>query len=368
MAQGSGAARRWALVTGLVAVLVALPVVIGAWPAPDADRSAAELRAAALSSTDVDFSGYAESAGGLALPATDQLGSVADLFSSRTRMRVWWRGPADNRVDVLTPAGETDVHQDTDGRWTWDFEADRAVRDVSAGGLALPAAGDLLPTTLARRLLSEARPAELSRAGADRVAGRDALALRVVPADAAASVARVDVWVDAGSGLPLQVQVWGKGAGRPAVDTRFLDVALGDPGAAVTAFAPPADARVRAGSGDDVLDEAGRRLSSVSFPGTLAGLPRRTVAGAPPAVGLYGRGVTLLAVVPLPYGVAVDLSRAAAADPDAVRDQLGVRLTAGPLGILLAGDSGVPAYLLTGTVTTDALAQAARALPGLAAA
>ena len=35
----------------------------------------------------------------------------------------------------------------------------------------------------------------------------------------------------------------------------------------------------------------------VSLPDELAGLPRRRVAGAPEAVGLYGSGVTLLAVV-----------------------------------------------------------------------
>ena len=92
MARGNGAARRWALVVTLVAVLAALPALVGAWPAADDDRSAAELRTAALASVDVQFSGYAESAGGLALPAADQLSSLADLFSDRTEMRVWWRG------------------------------------------------------------------------------------------------------------------------------------------------------------------------------------------------------------------------------------------------------------------------------------
>ena len=72
--------------------------------------SAAELRARALATESLGFSGYAVSAGNLALPVTDQLSSVADLFSNRTTMRVWWRGPADNRVDVVTPAGETGTH------------------------------------------------------------------------------------------------------------------------------------------------------------------------------------------------------------------------------------------------------------------
>ena len=98
------------------------------------------------------------------------------------------------------------------------------------------------------------------------------------------------------------------------------------------------------------------------LPDTLAGLPRRTIEGSPAAVGLYGRGVTLLAVVPLPYGVSSDLRRAAAQDPNAIADDLGVRLTAGPLGILLVGSPGRSSSVLTGTVTLDALAQAAREL------
>ena len=77
--------------------------------------------------------------------------------------------------------------------------------------LDLPAPPDLLPSALGRRLLSEATDDELSRIGARRVAGRDALGLRLTPADDASSVSRVDVWVDGDSGLPLQVEVFGEG-------------------------------------------------------------------------------------------------------------------------------------------------------------
>jgi outer membrane lipoprotein-sorting protein len=364
MARGHGAARRWALVGTLVALLLALPSLIGLWPAADADRSAAELRTAVLASAGLAFSGYAESAGGLQLPVTDQLSSVADLFSDRTTMRVWWRGPADNRVDVVDAAGERDVHRDTAGTWTWNYEGNRATR-TDASPLSLPAPTDLLPPTLARRLLSEADPAELSRLGAHRVAGRDALGLRLVPAQDASSVARVDVWVDAGTGLPLQVQLFGEGAPNPALDTRFLDLVLRRPAAEVTAFTPPAGAVVLRGDDLGVLEDATRRLARVPLPRTLAGLPRRTIDGAPPAIGIYGRGVTLLAVVPVPDRLAGELQRAAAASPTAVRDQLGTRLAAGPLGIMLVGTPGRTTYLLTGTVTLDALARAAGELPDL---
>src|SRR5215212_7987068 len=110
-ARGHGAARRWAAVAALIAALLALPAVIRALPAADASVPAAELRARVLATESLRFSGYAVSAGNLALPVTDQLGSVADLFSDRTTMRVWWRGPADNRVDVVRPTGETSTRR-----------------------------------------------------------------------------------------------------------------------------------------------------------------------------------------------------------------------------------------------------------------
>ena len=49
-------------------------------------------------------------------------------------------------------------------------------------------------------------------------------------------------------------------------------------------------------------------------------------------------------------------------------DELGVRLTAGPVGIMVVGRPGLPSYVLTGTVTLPALEDAARALPDLGAA
>ncbi len=361
---GHGRARRWAVLAALVAVLCALPAVVGALPADDADVPAADLRDAVLASAGVGFSGYAVSAGGLTLPVSDQLPTVADLLSDRVRLRVWWRGEDEHRVDVLTAAGETGVHTDPSGTWTWEYESATAER-TAAAPLALPAPPDLVPAALGRRLLSEAADDELSRIGARRVAGRDALGLRVVPAAAAASVARVEVWADAATGLPLAVEVVADGADVPALDTRFLDLELAVPPPGVVAFTPPPGARVREGRDvGGLLAEAGRRLPAAPLPDTLAGLPRREPTGAPGAVGVYGSGVTLLTVVPVPYRLASALRATLASAPGAVADERGTRIAAGPLGLVLVEPPGRGAHLLTGTVTLDALADAAAALGG----
>ena len=358
----SGAGRRWALVAVVLGVLVALPPLIGALPASDADVPAADLRDAALASAGTAFSGYAESAGGLTLPVgSRRFSSVVDLFSDRTSMRVWWRGADDARVAVVTPGGETGYHVDRSGSWRWNYEQGRAVRSGRTA-IALPAPPDLLPSSLGRRLLSEATDEELTRTPARRVAGRDGLGLRLTPAAEASSVDRVDLWVDAESGLPLQVRLYAEGADLPALDTRFLDLDLGDPGAGLTRFAPPPGASVSDDDSDDVLDRADDRLARVPLPARLAGLPRREVAGAPRAVGLYGRGVTLLAVVPVSDGIAVDLARTLRDVPGAVDQGRGVRAAVGPLGLMVLDPPHDRALVVTGTVTLEALGAAAAEL------
>ncbi len=342
-----------------------LPPLIDALPAADAPTSAVDLRTRALGSAGVAFAGYAQSAGGLDLPVGEQLTDAADLFSDRTTMRAWYRGPADWRVDVVTPTGETGVHADGCGTWTWDWE-DAVATWSEPGPLAFPSPSDLLPSALGRRLLSEAAEDELSRLGAERVAGRDALGLRVEPAAEAASVPRVDVWVDRATGLPLRVQVWGDDAAEPAMDTSFLELDLTVPPAEVTAFTVPEGAEVREGQAEQLLQAADRdRRRGPALPSSLAGLDRRVVEGAPRSVGVYGRGVTLLAVGVLPdraaAGLRAELSRA----PGAVVDPLGTRIAAGPLGLMIV-DGPDGALLLTGTVTLDALAAAATDLTGRA--
>jgi hypothetical protein len=357
-------AVRWTGVAALIGVLASLPTVVGALPASDSAISAPELRAAVLASDTVAFSGFAESAGGLDLPVTDQLTSVADLFSDRTTMRVWWRGPTDHRVDVLTPGGETGTHRDLMGTWTWEYEQATAIRGWPTP-LALPGPPDLLPHSLGVRLLSEATEAEVSRIGAQRVAGRDALGLRLTPEEPSSSIGRVDLWVDGDTGLPLQVELFEKDATRPALDTRFLDLDLTEPEAATTAFAPPPGVLLRAGQEAEVVLEAGRRIRPVPLPGELAGLPRRELDGVPPGIGLFGRGVTLLAVAPLPPRLAGELRSALGQSPEAVVDTSGVRMAVGPVAMMLVNPSGHGPYVLTGTVTLDALVEAAAQLPEL---
>ncbi len=183
-------------------------------------------------------------------------------------------------------------------RWVYESKNVTLVPDVA---VRLPDTADLLPNELARRALSGARSGEVSRLPARRIAGRDALGLRLRPADPQASIGRVDVYADRATGLPVQVQMFGRGAATPSVTSRFLDLTAGGAvvlGARVLPAARRAPAQRR-------RRRPRRRRQPVRLPGAAAGrwpgCPQRAApAGrAHGAVGVYGRGPTVLLAVPL---------------------------------------------------------------------
>jgi hypothetical protein len=358
-------ARRWLVVLAGLAVLVALPSVVAALPARSGGFSAAELLRKITSSAGHPYSGYAEATGGLALPVTSQFGSIADLFGGHTQLRVWYRSSLDWRVDAVSFAGETDVHHDESGDWTWNYESNRVERTGSpvAPQIRLPAAADLLPPELGRRLLSQADPGEATRISSARVAGRSAPGLRITPNQAVSSIADVDVWADPGTGLPLRVEVHGKQSGTPAMSSSFLDFSPTQPSAAVTAFNPPADARITDQPYRDLATSIDQ-LAPVVPPDRLAGLDHNRQLPALGSVGVYGRGVTELIAVPLPGGLAYSLSQELAGATGGDPDQSRLSLSIGPLNLMLSApvrpDS---AWLLVGTVTAGTLATAAGQLP-----
>ena len=343
-----------------VAVLVSLPLAVGALPARTDSTSTSDLLEAVRRSSTRGYSGYAEAVGGLRLPLTEDFSALTDLFGDRSRLRVWWRGEQDWRVDTVQATGETGLRRDVEGLWTWEYERGSALQTTDPA-IRLPRAADLEPAALGRRLLSEARPAEVSRLPARRVANRSAPGLRLRPADAGSTVERVDVWVDRGTGVPLRVEVYGVGAGgavRPVVETGYLDFSADRPAAGTTRFAPPYPGRVRRERNPDVA-AAINVFSPVVPPLRLAGLPVRTRVEGLGSVGTYGTGLTVLVAVPLPGRVSRPLRDQLSGTPGITVTGLGVTLTVGPLSLLLTDPPGRRGWLLTGTVSAATLDRAA---------
>ena len=347
---------------GGVAVLVALPAAIGALPVRQSSITAIDLLTRIRQSSGQVYSGYAESSGGLALPVTRQFNQVANLFGQGTQMRVWYRGRTDWRVDTITTAGESDLHVGRAGTWIWDYESDTATWMGGAvdPAVRLPTAGDLLPTYLARRLLSEATPDQVRRIPAKRIAGHTAPGLRLTPHERESTIEYVDVWADEGTGLPLRVDV--VGSGTTVLTSRFLDLSTRQPSARDTLFVPPPGARLETQTQVDVAAELDQ-FGDVTPPSSLAGLPRNPQLPAFGSIGIYGSGVTEFAAAPLPGRIAFSLQYQL--EGTAAKTKYGLALAVGPLSMLLTKfDLTGDAWLLTGTVTQAALARAGAQLVG----
>lgn len=351
---------RWAAVALGVAVLVSLPLAVGALPARQTEVSATDLLRKVQSSGSVGHSGYAESVGGLVLPLTTDFTALTSLFGDRTRIRSFWRGEQDWRIDALQTTGEASTYRNGDTDWTWDFEQN-AGSQAAEPVVRLPRVADVEPTALARRLLSEARPADVSRIPSRRVAGRDAAGLRLRPSDPGTTIDRVDVWMDEGTGLALRVEVYGKGTARAVLETAFLDFSTAVPPPSATVFDAADPSRVGGGTNTDLAARI-NLFAPVTPPTTLAGLPGRAGLTGLGSIGSYGSGLTLLVAVPLPGRITGPLVDQLEKTPGATRSRDGLRLSVGPLSLLLTDDPGHRTWLLTGTVTAATLDRAAAEL------
>lgn len=323
---------------------------------PSASASAVSVLEHIQHSAAQPYSGYAEADGGLGLPVSGQFDSVTELLGGHTELRVWFRGAGDSRVDTITAFGESDVHTDATGAWTWNYERSRATRvQADDPEVRLPDTADVLPAELGRRLLSQARASEVQRLPVARIAGIDAVGLRLHPGQSATSVDHVDVWADPVSGLPLRVEVFGSGASTPAMSTSFLDFSRARPSTQAVSFVAPDRSRVDRSRGFDIAS-ATNEFSDVEVPSTLAGLSR--VQHDIGSVGVYGRGVTQLVAAPLWDGLANQISdqlRTAGATEKGDQQSF----TVGPVSALLVNSNTGRSWLFTGTVKPATLLKAA---------
>jgi hypothetical protein len=232
------------------------------------------------------------------LPDVAALEDLPELISGTTRLRAWWRGPAQFRIDALALAGETDVFVDGNDTWTWESGDRVATRLLGDVDVRLPRAADLIAPALGARLARSAALVVQARP-ARRIAGVDAAGLRLRPADPSlTTVNRIDLWVEPTTGLALLVEVHARGGAGAALTSVLLDLDLTPPAASRTRFVPPPDARVDVVDTPDIASAADR-FSPFLLPPTLAGLPRRTDTGEQRGVATYGEGLTALTVVPL---------------------------------------------------------------------
>jgi hypothetical protein len=354
--------RRFALLGLAVAALVALPPLAGALPAAKVTVGAERLRGLILASAAQPYQGYAESSAVLGLPDLPNLRRVSSLLNGTTQVRSWYDSPGRWRFDVLDAGNERGTYATPGGEYVWDYGNNQLTLVLGGQGVRLPRAGDLLPPDLARRLLA-AGSDPVGALPSRRVAGISAAGLRLRPADPDTTIDHADIWAEPGSGLPVLVEVTARGAAHPAVASRFLELRLTRPPAAVL---EPGRAP---GSGFTVarVPDLADAFDQVPLLPRLAGRPLRGASLAGVAgVATYGGGLSSFAVVRLPRGVGRPAADAAGRAGGAVIQVPGGSATVlriPPLSLVIARwpDARV-SYLLAGMVDADVLAKAATGL------
>ncbi len=350
--------HRWSLVALAVALVVLVPISVRALPVPDRAMTAGALLARIQASGGAGYSGTVEVHGSLGLPVSDHFTDLADLLGGDTRMRVWWRDPDQWRVDRLLPTGEVDLFHHGRATIRWDYERAEAESGIDPH-IRLPRDADLLPPALAHRALTGAAPTDVTRLPARRIAGHDALGLRLRPTDPRTSIDHVDLWADPDTGLVLALDAYGD-APQPALATAFTSIDLGRPPSRATSFHAAHGLRRTA---DDILDiaDAANQYAPVLPPDSVAGLAKS--ASSQEAVGIYGTGLTQVMALPLQSrdaGYLADHLRTSGARE--IDGQLVLRV--GPLGVALTF-SHQPfhfAWVVAGTVTDDTLVRASQDL------
>jgi len=298
---------------------------------------------------------------------------VTPLLDGVTRLRVWQASPDRWRVDQLSDAGEDDIYQAGSNSYTWHSGAELFTEIIGTPAIRLPQDSDLVPSTLAERLISWAGPgAKLSTLAPQRVAGQGAAGLQIVPASADSTVARVAIWASPASGLPLRVDVFDRSSATPALESQFLQVGLGMPAASVLTPAVGSPGTGFTTTTPQAFAGVLNNLATVRLPSHLAGL---TQTRSPvPRIHIYGTGLTAFAVLTFTPATGGQLLSTALDDGAAqltFKDIDGDGTTAGvgavasaPLInlIVLKSDRGPDTFLLVGLVSKTTLEQAATTL------
>ena len=253
---------RWAVPAGAVAavgIVIAGSVIAGAQATPRLPaRTTAQLIAA------VDHPGAVPPAMTAVIQETASLGlpdlpgtsdplSPLSLLSGSHTFKVWYDGPARVRIAVPVQLGETDLRRDGRSAWLWDSRTNQATHYLlpasPATGGAPPADATPsipAPQQLARQVLAAVGPT--TTVGLQQnvmVAGQPAYQLSLAPKDGRSLIGQVRIAIDARNSLPLQVQVFARGAAGPAFSVGYTSLSFAVPAASNFAFSPPPGAKVK---------------------------------------------------------------------------------------------------------------------------
>ena len=251
---------RWVAPGAAAAVLIAGGQVAMHLPASAApklpDRTAQQLLTDLAGAHPAGFSGTVSESTNLGLPDIagqlpgDTATSPMSLLTGDHTLRVWYAAPHSARVALMGSAGETDAITNGTDAWLWQ-SADKSVQHLRLKAdphrittehrkPQLNPLASMTPKSLATWALKMLSPTtRVTTASNVSVAGRSAYQLTFTPKTSATRVGSVSIAIDAQQHVPLRVQVFARGADKPAINAGFTKVDFSVPAASRFTFTPP---------------------------------------------------------------------------------------------------------------------------------
>jgi outer membrane lipoprotein-sorting protein len=247
--------RRWLVPVTAVAMVAGVgalgPMVADA--SPDLPDITAQELLTKVQTAKVDgLSGTVRSAADLGLPAIPGVeggNQLLDLLSGEHTARVAFASPDKARVSVLDTMAERVWTTDGTSAWAYDSSKREAVKltlpDHSARPNKPQAPESYDPQAVAKQFLDAIDPTTtVDVSGTEKVAGRDAYKLRLVPKTDKTTVGSVTLAIDSKTWIPLEVTVMPRTGSDPAAQLGFTSVSFDVPAASTFTFTPPKGVKV----------------------------------------------------------------------------------------------------------------------------
>ncbi|HEY3561376.1 MAG TPA: hypothetical protein VGL05_28120 [Kribbella sp.] len=200
------------------------------------------------------LSGTVRSDADLGLPAIPGMGDggssqLTEMLSGQHTARIAFATPDKARVSVLDNQAERVWTTDGTSAWAYDSAKREATKlTLPAHRTAKPekvAPKSYDPQSVAKQFLDAIDPTtKVQVSGTEKVAGRDAYKLRLVPKTDKTTVGSVTLAIDSKTWVPLDVTVMPRTGNDPAVEVGFTSVSFDVPSASTFSFTPPKGVKV----------------------------------------------------------------------------------------------------------------------------
>jgi len=272
---------RWAVPAGALVIIggvLAGSLISAAQAAPGLPaRTPAQLLAEAGSSKTPPLTGTVvetASFGLPSLPGSVGPASLATLLTGSHTVKVWYASANHFRLAVPGSLSESDVIRDGSTAWLWQSTANSVTEYSLPAGQPTPVPPQvqaLTPQQAAQQVLAQVgKTTTVSVASNVSVAGQAAYELVLAPEDSRSLVGQVVIAIDGSNGVPLRLQVFGRGASSPAFQVGYTSVQFVTPAPAELTFTPPPGGKIThvTMNGGDTGASTGNAAPGVSTTGS----------------------------------------------------------------------------------------------------